>query len=223
MSRRLFKDRREAGRQLATVLRARELGDPLIYALPRGGVPVAVEIAALLNKPVNLLLVRKLGVPDQPELAFGAVIDGASPETILNHDIVASTGLSAAEIETVRDRELAEIERRRALYFADREQPNPKGRICIVVDDGLATGATARVALRGLRQAGASHLILAVPVAPMETFERMKAEADDIICLDCPDPFYGVGASYQSFPQLTDAEMLAALRERDTGSETGCD
>lgn len=206
-----FRDRNDAGQRLAEVLRARDLGEPLVYALPRGGVPVAAEIAAALGCPLDLVLVRKLGVPQQPELAFGAVVDGQNPETVLNKDIVQAARLSQAEINMVRERELAEIERRRRLYFKDQPPHNPRGRNVVVVDDGLATGATARVALHALRRAGAKRLILAVPLAPAETLEALRGEADEIVCLSTPRPFRGVGGSYAAFPQLTDTDVLGIL------------
>src|SRR5512137_671410 len=147
-----FADRTEAGRLLAARLLSRRPVDAVVYALPRGGVPVAAEVARALGAPLDLVLVRKLGAPGNPELALGAVVDGTEPETVLNEDIVAFTGAGEAFIAAARARELREIERRRALYLAGRAPLDPKGRTAIVVDDGLATGATARAALRALRR-----------------------------------------------------------------------
>ncbi|MEL6662776.1 MAG: phosphoribosyltransferase family protein [Pseudomonadota bacterium] len=207
-----FRDRAEAGEQLAEAVASRGIGkDALVYALPRGGVPIATAVAGRIGARLDILFVRKLGVPHQPELAFGAVMDGVHPEVVLNPEIVEAAGLTEPVIEAVRDRELEEIERRREHYLADHEPVDPRGRTCIVVDDGLATGATAKVALHGLRSAGAAQLILAVPVAPVDTLEAMAGEADEIICLETPRPFYGVGAAYQAFPQLRDVDVIAAL------------
>ena len=206
-----FADRRDAGRQLASHLKALDLPDPVIYALPRGGVPLAVEIARVLNAPVDLVLVRKIGAPGQPELALAAVVDGEDAQTVVNVDLM--TGADAAYLEKVRNRELDEIERRRALYFGERRRISPVGRTAIVVDDGLATGATAKVALRALRRQGAAKVVLAVPIAPADTLEKMRAEADSVVCLHTPHRFFGVGAFYGDFHQLTDDETLGLLRQ----------
>ena len=215
MPRPYFKNRTEAGQRLALAVAQRDYSNVLVCALPRGGVPVAIEIARRLNAPLDLILVRKLGLPGHPELAFGAVIDGDSPQTVINEDIVRSARLSQLDISRVRIRELAEIERRRGLYFRGRKHASPAGRTCVVVDDGLATGATAKVALNSLRSAGAGRVVLAIPVAPHETLEQMQDEADDIICLHVPQHFESVGAAYEAFPQLTDLDVLNALRATD--------
>ncbi len=209
MPRGTFSDRSEAGRLLAARIKALSLGDTVVYALPRGGVPVAIEVAAALRAPLDLLLVRKIGAPGQPELGLGAVVDGG--ETVLNDDIVAATGASEAFIAAARKRELAEIERRRARYLAGRAPLDPKGRTAVVVDDGLATGGTARVALRALRRRGAARLVLAVPVAPSEALAAMRAEADDVVCVLAAPVFHGVGGFYADFHQLDDAEVVARL------------
>lgn len=216
----LFADRVDAGRKLAARLRALDPPNPVIYALPRGGVPLAVEIAKALKAPVELVLVRKIGAPGQPELALAAVVDGDEPQTVVNEAVAASTGADAAYLEAGRRRALEEIERRRALYLGGRPRISPAGRTAIVVDDGLATGATARAALRALRRQGAARIILAVPVAPADTLEAMRAEADEIVCLEIPEPFFGVGAFYGAFDQLTDAQTIALLRQA-WDAETG--
>ena len=169
----LFIDRSDAGRQLASRLKALNLPEPVVYALPRGGVPLAVEIAKALKAPVDLVLVRKIGAPGQPEFALAAVVDGEDAQTVVNEAVG-----DAAYLEKARRRELDEIERRRALYFGGRRRVSPAGRTAIVVDDGLATGATAKAALRALKRQGATKVVLAVPVAPIETLEEMRAEAD---------------------------------------------
>jgi putative phosphoribosyl transferase len=213
-----FVDRAEAGRKLASRLKALNLPDPVVYALPRGGVPLAVEIAKALKAPVDLVLVRKIGAPGQPELALAAVVDGEEAQTVVNEDIQWMTGADAAFLEKARRRELEEIERRRAIYFAGRRRISPAGRTAIVVDDGLATGATARAALRALRRQGAAKVVLAVPVAPAETLDAMRAEADEVVCLETPRTFFGVGGFYGDFHQITDEEMLDLLRQVPDGA-----
>jgi erythromycin esterase-like protein/predicted phosphoribosyltransferase/dienelactone hydrolase len=209
----LFIDRRDAGRQLASRLKALNLAEPVVYALPRGGVPLAVEIAEALKAPMDLVLVRKIGAPGQPELALAAVVDGEDARTVVNEAVGELTGSNAAYLEKARRRELDEIERRRTLYFGERRRVSPAGRTAIVVDDGLATGATAKAALRALRRQGAVKVVLAVPIAPQDTVEKMRAEADVVVCLHTPQRFFGVGAFYSDFHQLSDEETLGLLRQ----------
>jgi predicted phosphoribosyltransferase len=206
-----FADRSEAGRLLAERVKALRLQDLIVYALPRGGVPVAVEVASALDAPLDLVLVRKIGAPGQPELAVGAVVDGGTSELVLNADIVMATGASEAFIAKARKRELAEIERRRTRYLAGRPPMVPAGHAAVVVDDGIATGASARAALHALRRRGATRLVLAVPVAPPETIALLRTEADDIVCLIEAEIFFGIGGFYRDFHQLTDAEVIAAI------------
>jgi len=208
---RRFADRHEAGRQLGERLRSLRLARPVVFALPRGGVPVAAEVAAALSAPLDLVLVRKIGAPLQPELAVGAVVDGEESETVLNAEIVALTGTSEAYIAVARERELAEIERRRQLYLAARARLDPRGRDVVVVDDGLATGATARAALHALRRRHPARLILAVPVAAPDTLSAMRGEADEIVCLRQEELFRGIGGFYDDFHQLTDEEVVRLL------------
>lgn len=209
-----FSDRAEAGRLIGGRLAALGLRDPVIYALPRGGVAVAAEVAAVLGAPLDLLLVRKLGAPFQPELALGAVVDGAEPTLVRNEGVIVDTGATEAFIARARDEALEEIARRRAVYAAGRTPLDPEGRTAIVVDDGLATGATARAALRALRCRKPRELILAVPVAPPGAIKDMRGEADRIVALIQPDRFPGVGAFYEDFHQLDDAEVMRLLRRR---------
>ena len=209
----LFADRADAGRKLAARLRALDLPNPVIYALPRGGVPLAVEIAKALKAPVDLVLVRKIGAPGKPELALAAVVDGEEAQTVVNEEVGLMTGGDAAYLEKARRRELEEIERRRALYFGGRRRVSAAGRTAIVVDDGLATGATAKAALRALKRQGAAKVVLAVPVAPADTLEEMRVEADEVVCLEASRSFTGVGAFYGDFHQLTDDETLGLLRQ----------
>jgi putative phosphoribosyl transferase len=205
-----FADRADAGRRLAPLVAARALPDPQVYALPRGGVPVALPVAAALRAPLDLLLVRKLGVPWQPELGFGALAEGLV-EPLLNPAVIAEAGLNNAAMAPVIARERAELHRRAALYLAGRSRLDPKGRCAILVDDGLATGFTARAALQALRQRGAARLVLAVPVAPPEAIVALKDAVDEVIAVEKEDFHGGISASYADFHQLSDAEMLALL------------
>ena len=179
-----FKDRADAGRKLALVLGDYKNQQPVVLALPRGGVPVAAKVAAALNAPLDLILVRKIGVPDQPELAMGAVVDGDEPLVVRNEDIIRFAGIDELEFNAVCDSELAEIERRRQRYLGSRERVEVAGRTAIVIDDGIATGATTRAALRAARLRKPKKLILAVPVAPTDSLAAMQQEADEVVCLE---------------------------------------
>jgi putative phosphoribosyl transferase len=206
-----FADRSEAGRQLAKALDGYRGKDAVVLALPRGGVPVAAEVAAHLEIPLDLLLVRKIGVPAQPELAMGAVIDGATPIVVRNEGVIRRAWVSAAEFERACSVELAEIERRRLRYLGDRRSVDLEGRIAIIVDDGIATGATMRAAIQGLRRRHPSKIILAVPVAPPETVAALRKDADHVICLEEPDYFQAIGFYYRDFRQLGDQDVIACL------------
>ena len=192
------------------MLAARGFDRPVIFALPRGGVPVALPIAKALGAPLDLLLVRKLGVPWQPELGFGALAEGLE-ESLLNQDIIAHTGLSVDMIAPVLAAEKQELARRAVLYLKGRKRLDPKGRNVILVDDGLATGFTARAALQALRQRGAARLVLAVPIAAPESIAALKDAADEIIAVETEDFHGGISASYADFHQISDAEMLEML------------
>ena len=209
----IFRDRREAGRQLATALRPFCDEKPIILALPRGGVPVAFEVARTLQAILDVLLVRKIGVPGHEELALGAVIDGASPQMVLNDEVIDLVLPDPAYLDAARDRQLAEIERRRHLYRGEQPPVALAGRTVIVIDDGIATGATVKVAIRGVKLNQPRRLVLAAPVAPRETVQELSAECDRVICLATPDPFYAVGAYYRDFSQTSDAEVIALLAE----------
>ena len=202
-----FVDRSDAGRRLARALLAYRNRRPVVLALPRGGVPVAAEVAAALHAPLDLVLVRKIGVPEQPELAMGAVVDGGAPIVVRNEDVIGLTGVDEAEFEAVRDRELAEIERRRRLYLGKRVPADVAGRTAIVIDDGVATGATTRAALRALRLRQPARLVLAVPVAPTDTMAALREEADEVVCLETHASFGAIGFYYADFRQLSDQEV----------------
>lgn len=207
----VFADRVEAGRQLALRLMHLKGRDPVVLALPRGGVPVAVEIARALAAPLDLVMVRKLGVPGQPELAAGAVVGGAVELTVLNEGIVRLCAIAPATIEHLKRRELAEIERRRALYYGEWEPIEIAGKCAIIVDDGIATGASMRAALQAVHQAGAAWRVAAAPVAPPDTLDALAGDADEVaVALIEPD-FQAIGLFYQDFHQLEDAEVIAML------------
>jgi putative phosphoribosyl transferase len=208
-----FSDRSEAGRLLAERLAAYKERKPVVLALPRGGVPVALEIARALEAPLDVVLVRKIGAPFRPELALGAVVDGPQPEVFVNREIASALAVSQDYVETEVARQLEEIERRRALYLGGRRPVDLTGRAAIVVDDGIATGATARVALRAARRGGAAEVILAAPVAPPESAVELREECDEAIFLDTPPDFGAVGFYYANFAQLTDDDVRRMLAE----------
>ena len=206
-----FTDREEAGRKLAAALGKFRGQSVAVLALPRGGVQVAAPIAAALQAQLDLILVRKIGVPMQPELAMGAVVDGANPHVVRNEDVIRLSGVSEAEFAAVRDRELAEIERRRKTYLGTRARAAVAGRIAIVVDDGIATGATVRAALQSLRPCAPQRLVLAVPVAPTGVLDKLRAEADEIVCLEEPRSFGALGQFYSDFREVEDREVIDVL------------
>lgn len=208
-----FRDRQEAGRKLAKVLAAHAAHDPVILGLPRGGVPVAYEVAAALGAELDLVFVRKIGAPGHEELGIGAVVDGANPQLVLNEDIVRQLAPSPNYIRSEMRKQLATIEERRRLYREGMEPVALEGRTVIVVDDGIATGGTARAALRGLRKTNPARLILAVPVAPADTLAQLEDECDEVVCLVSPSPFHAVGAHYGDFSQTGDEEVIHLMRE----------
>jgi putative phosphoribosyl transferase len=209
----LFRDRREAGQRLAQHLMKFKVKHPVVLALPRGGVPVGVEVARALEAPLDLVLVRKIGVPWQPELAIGAIADGEHPELFTDTGLIAELGIAPAYLEQAKAAALKEIERRRLAWLGDRRPVEVAGRTSILVDDGIAKGATMEVALRATRQRKPACLVLAVPVAPPGTIAKLRKEADEIVCLDTPEEFFAVGQFYRRFPQLEDAEVTALLGE----------
>ena len=207
-----FNDRLEAGQKLAKALSRYRKQQPAILALPRGGVPVAAEIASALDAPLDLVLVRKIGVPFQPELAMGAVVDGDAPLIVRNEDVIDSAGIGETEFKAVCDRELAEIERMRRQYLGSRERVDVARRTAIVVDDGIATGATMRAALRATRMRNPKRLVLAVPVGPTDSVAAMRQEADDVVCLEDHTSFGAIGLFYRDFRQISDEEVIETLK-----------
>ena len=216
-----FANRKEAGKALATHLLGRKLEDPVILALPRGGVPVAVEIARTLHAPLDLVFVRKIGMPFQSEVAAAAVVDGGTPEIVVNEVVAGFDRMTDAEIERRARIELVEIERRRRVYLADRPRVSLDGRVVILVDDGIATGASIRAAIAALRRKRPKMLVLAIPVAPAELIERLQAEVDAIVCLATPRPFYAVGLHYRDFHQVPDEEVIGLLAQADASERAG--
>jgi len=208
-----FLDRHEAGRLLAQELLGYADQHPAVFALPRGGVPIGYEIAKALKAPLDLVLVRKIGVPFQPELAAGAVVDGDDPVVVLNPQVVGTLRLTEEFLKEETSRKLAEIGERRRIYLAGRARVDPRGMTAIVADDGIATGATIKAALRAVRRRGASRLVLAAPVAPPSTVEELRSEADAIHCLETPEFFMAIGIFYQNFHQLTDEEVVKLLAD----------
>jgi putative phosphoribosyl transferase len=207
-----FADREEAARELAARLLQIQLPAPrLVLALPRGGVPIGAEVARRLQAPLDLLLVRKIGAPGQPELAVAAVAEGEHAEVVIDEETCQATATPRAYIEQQTPAAWQEIQRRRALYLQGRAPLPVAGATVIVVDDGVATGSTMRAALRVLRQRGAARLVLAVPVAPHDTVAALRREVDQLVCLHEPSPFGGVGAHYRDFHQVSDDEVIAAL------------
>jgi predicted phosphoribosyltransferase len=212
MSPRLFRDRAEAGRLLAARLEHYE-GKPgvMVLALPRGGVPVAYEVAKALRAPMDVFIVRKLGVPGQEELAMGAVATGGV--RVLNDQVVKGLGLPEYVIDAVVRWETEELNRRERLYRGDRPPPDVGGKTVILVDDGLATGSTMLAAVQALRQQGPARIVVAVPVASPDTCELLKKYVDDVVCAATPEPFYAVGLWYLDFSQTTDEEVRQLLSQ----------
>ncbi len=211
-----FRDRVDAGRQLAQkLLHYAGRNDVSVLALPRGGVPVAYEVACALDAPLDVFLVRKLGVPGHEELAMGAIAEGGF--RVLNRDVIEDTGVTPETIDRVAMRELEELARRAREYRGDKPAPDLTGRIVILVDDGLATGASMRAAIAALRPQRPARIVVAIPVAAQSTYREFRAAVDEIVAVELPDRFYAVGAWYEDFSQTTDDEIRALLA-RSTGA-----
>lgn len=208
----MFEDRRDAGRRLAGALsQYAGRADVAVLGLPRGGVPVAFEVAEALDAPLDVFVVRKLGVPGHEELAMGAIASGGV--LVLNPDVVAATGVSEDEIERVVVREAQTVERQEAALRGGLEALDPRGRLAIVVDDGLATGATMRAAVAALKDRGAAGLVVAVPAAPAVTCEALREEVDEVVCGITPEPFTAVGMWYRDFRPVSDEEVRRLLED----------
>ncbi len=207
----MFTDRKEAGRELAAALMRFKAESPVVLAVPRGGVPVAYEVARALEAPLDIIVARKLGAPGHHELGLGAIVDGDHPQSVLNEDIIRELRVSAQYIQTEIETELKEIRRRQTAYRKGRPAAEVAGRTVIVIDDGIATGGSIRAALRGVKRMGPGKLVLAVPVAPPETIAALSGEADEIVCLEAPEYFMAIGEFYDDFRQTRDEEVIELL------------
>jgi putative phosphoribosyl transferase len=205
----VFRDRVEAGERLATALDGRVGADALVLGIPRGGVVVAKAVARALGATLDVVVPHKLGAPWNSELAVGAVTHDGT--VVLDQHIVAALHISESYLEQEIERQRAEIDRRLTAYRGAPEEPDPKDRTCVVVDDGMATGATADAAMRSLKARGAARALLAVPVASRQAVERLEAVADEVLCLEQPEPFFAVGQWFDHFGQVTDEEVLEAM------------
>jgi putative phosphoribosyl transferase len=209
----MFRDRQEAGWKLGIELDKLQLHDPVVLALPRGGVPVSAEVAKALNAPLDLVIVRKVGAPGNPELAVAAIVDGDPPDIVLNREIIEAYALDDSDLDALVRKEIPELKRRRLAYRGKRQPLSVTGKTAIIVDDGAATGTTMKVAIRALKRRSAREIIVAIPVAPPETVAELAQEADRIVCLSQPARFQALGYHYLSFPQLSDEDVTAALHE----------
>lgn len=210
---RKYLERRDAGRHLVPLLTKWKNAGAVVFALPRGGVPVAAEVAKALGAPLDLLYVRKIGAPLEPELALGAIVDGSDPDIVLNDAVIARLGVAQGVVVEIAAREFQEVERRRKRYGAGAKPLMPTGRPAIVVDDGLATGASMRAAVKALRRRGATHVVVAVPVAPPDAVADLEADGAEVVCPLVTDRFFGVGSFFRDFRQLSDEDVSAVLDE----------
>ncbi len=204
-----FTDRTEAGERLASALNGISKNS-IVLAVPRGGVVVGFEIARILNLPLDVIIAKKIGAPENPELAIGAVAEDGT--YLLDNDVVHMLGVPQSYINAEVERQKAEIRRRLKTYRGDLPDPRIEGLDVILVDDGVATGSTLKAALRSLRKRGAKSVTVAVPVGPADTIHELQREADRVVCLSTPDPFYAIGEFYENFEQTTDKEVIALLR-----------
>ncbi len=213
----MFRDRQEAGRKLAEELVKLKLADPVVLALPRGGVPVAAEIADALNAPLDLVIVRKVGAPGNPELAVAAIVDGNPPDVVLNREIVEAYNLDDSDLRMLVNRERPELEQRRIVYLGDRHPIPMTGKTAVLVDDGAATGTTMKVAIRALKRRSPREIVVALPVAPPEVVVELAREATRIVCLTQPVRFLALGYHYHDFQQLADEEVMRLIRDHTLG------
>ena len=220
----IFKNRQQAGQLLANEVVRQGYKDPVVLGLPRGGVPIAAEVAAKLKAPLDIILVRKIGAPMQPELAIGAVVDGDAPEVVRNERLIRELGISEDEFIEEAQRQLEIIEARRKLWVAGRPRISVKDKTAIIVDDGIATGATVRASLKALKRQDPKRTVVATPVAPLQAVEDLQQEADDVICLETPGYFGAIGFFYRDFSQVSDAEvsrLLEGTRAEGIPKESG--
>ncbi|AWC23713.1 phosphoribosyltransferase [Aminobacter sp. DSM 101952] len=208
----MFRDRQEAGEKLGRELQASQLRKPVVLALPRGGLPVAAAVAKALDAPLDILIVRKVGAPTNPELAVAAIVDGDPPDVVINREIVEAYSLSDDELAALIKMERPELERRRQLYRGSAGPRSLAGRTAILVDDGAATGTTIKVALRAIKRRGPLQTVVAIPVASSDALATIEQEADKVVCLSKPGRFLALGYHYVSFPQLTDDDVTEVLR-----------
>ena len=206
-----YEDRAAAGRALGAELKKLGLSRPVVLALPRGGVPVAVEVAKALKAPLDLILVRKIGAPGQEELAIGSVSDGDEPDIVFNDAILETFGIRRAQVEEAAKSQLREIERRRRLYLGGQPPIPLQGREAVLVDDGIATGASLRAAVKAVRRRSPAKVIVAAPVGAPDTVADLRAVADDVVCPATPPRFQAIGLHYRDFHQLSDEEVTALL------------
>lgn len=209
----MFRDREDAGRQLAGRLLHLRDEDPVVFGLPRGGVVVAAQVAQALEVPLDVLVVRKIGAPNQPELALGAVTEGEKPHQSFNDNLISAIGVDEAYLHTEAERQLGEVRRCNEQYRKGRAAVSVWGRTAIIVDDGIATGATMLAGIMGVRSQEPSRIVLAVPVAPPDALARMAPHVDESVCVSIPDDFMAVGSFYESFMQTTDEEVVRLLNQ----------
>jgi putative phosphoribosyl transferase len=215
----IFRNRSDAGKHLATkLLDYANRDDVIVLALPRGGVPVAFEVAKILRAPLDVFLVRKLGVPGHEELAMGAIATGGV--RVLNHDTIDYLGIPDSAIESIARTEQEELKRREREYRGNRPEPEVRGKTAILIDDGLATGATMRAAVEALRRQGPAKIVVAVPVSAPQTCDEYRMGVDEIVCAITPEPFFGVGQWYMDFSQTTDEEVRRLLKEAQAFRQT---
>jgi putative phosphoribosyl transferase len=207
----MFADRRDAGARLGAALARLRDQNPVVLAIPRGGVPVGYEMARALDAPLDVIIARKLGAPGQRELGIGALADGDHPETVLNPELLALIDVPENYLRAEIERELIEIHRRQKVYRGDRPPVPVEGKVAILIDDGIATGGSIRAAIRSLRRRRPARIVVAVPVAPADTVEALKAEVDEVVALYTPDTFGAVGEFYEDFTQTSDDEVVSLL------------